>query len=309
MLVTALGFLIFLSPFFSQAANTSRPSFEVASIKPYVPPAPGQPQMRGIRQAPGGRLDVAGMTLKTMMTFAYRIRDFQIVGGPDWMNADLWEVTAKAEAGAVPLRTGPPDPNVPDPLSLMLQSLIDERFQLKMHRETRDLPTYELVIAKGGPKFELSADQSFPAPPDPKNPAPPPPPPPVPRGTPGRHGMTMMRNPTGFTLQGNAVPLANLINALSQQLGRTVIDKTDLKPGLYDFKLEWTADPVQSADSALLPPPAPNGAAAGGASPPSNDPQGPSIFSAIQDQLGLRLVSSKGQVEVFIIDSATKPAE
>jgi uncharacterized protein (TIGR03435 family) len=102
-------------------------------------------------------------------------------------------------------------------------------------------------------------------------------------------------------LEATAVPFATFVNALSQQLGRTVIDKTELK-GLYDIKLLWTPDAVQGPGP-LGPPPA------GAEPPPLADPSGPTVFTAVQEQLGLKLDSTKGPVEVIVIDSVQKPTE
>jgi uncharacterized protein (TIGR03435 family) len=105
----------------------------------------------------------------------------------------------------------------------------------------------------------------------------------------------MFASPGGSTLEGSSVPMSYLAGALSMQLGRTVVDKTGLKPGLYDFKLQWMQSP---GDALNLRPP--DGSMA-------DNPAGPSIFTAVQEQLGLRLVSSKGPVQVLVIDSAQKP--
>ena len=283
----SLGVMIVAIPIFSQGPGRAKPSFEVATVKPN---ASGDNRVAIMRQ-PGGRFVSTGVSLKMLMGFAYRVRDFQISGGPNWITTDRWNIEGKAEEGSIPPPTGPPDPNVPDPLSLMVQSLIEERFQLKMHRETKELPVYELVAAKGGAKIKLSEDQSPFRPPE--RGAPPPPPPqrggPLPRGS-----MRMGRG----DLEANGVPLANFIQTLAQQLGRPVIDKTELK-GLYDIKLQWTPElgqgPVVPGGPEPPPPPA--------------DVSGASIFTAIQEQLGLRLESTKGPVEVLVIDSVQKPTE
>jgi uncharacterized protein (TIGR03435 family) len=281
-------------PIFSQTPGASRPSFEVASIKPYADPGAG-PRFFGFRGEPGGtRIAMTGVTVKMLITYAYRIRDFQIIGGPDWINSERYDIQAKAEDGSIPPPTGPPDPSVPDPMGIRTQSLLDDRFQLKMHRETRELPVYELVLAKGGSRMILSEDQN---PPQPRKPGDPLPPPPQRGAPPGRGGLFIQRTPSGFTMEATSVPLSNFIGALSQQVGRTVIDKTDLKAGLYDIKLEWTDN-----GPAIGPPPP----GADTVAPPA-EPSGPSVFTAIQEQLGLRLVSSKGPVDVFIIDGVQKP--
>jgi len=308
MLSILLALPIAAASLLPQTATAQRPSFEVASIKPFVEPPPGTPQFRGFRNQPGGRINITGMPLKMIVTFAYAIRDFQVTGGPDWINSDRWEIVAKAEDGSIPARTGPADPTVIDPMKLMLQSLLEDRFQPKMHKESKELPTYELVAAKGGSKITLSEDQTPPGPPAPGSTPPPPPAPP--RGqpgappAPGRGGMFMSGSPQGIILQGNAIPLANFILALSQQLGRIVVDKTELPPGLYDFKMQWSPEPGQGP--AFAPPPPPG---IPGTEPPRTAAEltGPSIFTAIQEQLGLRLVSTKGPVDVYVIDGAQKP--
>jgi uncharacterized protein (TIGR03435 family) len=109
--------------------------------------------------------------------------------------------------------------------------------------------------------------------------------------------------------QGTAVRLNAIVTALSQQLGRPVYDKTGLD-GLYDISLNWTPGAEQVPGPFGPPPGAPPGAAPpGGGAPPPADPSGPSIFTALQEQLGLRLESTKGPVEVVVIDSAQKPSE
>ena len=269
--------LLFIALFFQQPAGT-KPSFEVATIKPSTS---GDNRIAILVQ-PGGRFVATNATLKMLMGTAWRVRDFQILGGPNWAGTDRWNIEAKAEAGSIPPPTGPPDPTVIPPLMLMLQSLIEDRFQLKIHRETKELPAYELVVARGGPKIKPSEDQSPPSlgqPPQRGGP--------MPRGN-----MRMGRG----DLEANGVPVSNFILGLSQQLGRTIIDKTGLK-GLYDFKLQWTPE---FAGGPVVP---------GGPEPPPPPADGPSIFTAIQEQLGLRLESTKGPVDVLVIDSVQKPSE
>jgi len=244
----------------------------------------------------------------------------QIIGGPSWIDSDRWDVQATADcSGGVLSR---------EQVQLMVQSMLEDRFQLKAHLETRELPIYNLVIAKDGPKIKASEDQTppgagLPGPPQPCSPAPatpaqPPPPPPLPgqRGGPGdpnfvlpRGAMLMMANPTGLTLQGTAQPISALIGAIQQQAGRPVIDKTDLK-GLFDFKLQFSREGLAGpAGPAGLPPVPPPGAAgpAPGPATAAADPV-PSIFTSIQE-LGLRLESAKGPVEVLVVESAQKPTE
>jgi len=176
---------------------------------------------------------VTNATLKMVIGVAYRVRDFQILGGPSWAGTDRWNIEGKAEEGSIPQLTPPFDPTVPNPLMLMVQSLLEDRFQLRMNQETRELPVYDLVIAKGGSRMKLSAEQSPVAPPERGSPPPQPQ-----RGGPMPRGMMAMGR---GSMEANGVPIANFIQGLSQQLGRPIIDKTGLK-GFYDIKLQWTPE-------------------------------------------------------------------
>ena len=287
--LVVLAAVVIVIPIFSQSPAGVKPSFEVASIKP------GDPGQRGssIMNQPGGRLVTRGMPLRALITFAYRVRDFQIIGGPAWLTTDRWDIEARAEEGSIAQPAGPPDPNTPDPMAIRLQSLLEDRFQLKMHRDTRELPIYELSVAKGGSKAKLSEDQSPYRPPEPGTPAPPPPQ----RG--GAMPRFSMRVGRG-SLEAVSMDVSNVVQTLASVLGRTVVDKTGLK-GLYDIKLQWTPDPVAGG---LGGPPAP-----AGTEPPAADPNGPSIFTAVQEQLGWKLDSAKGPVDVLVIDRVEKPAE
>jgi uncharacterized protein (TIGR03435 family) len=279
-----LAIAVITIPVLCQSPSGVRPSFEVATIKP------GDPGQRGsmIQIQPGGRLVVSHVPFRTLLTVAYRVRDFQISGGPAWMTNDFWDIEARSEAGSVLPPTGFPDPNKPDPMAVRLQSLLEDRFQLKFHHESKELPVYELSISKSGLKMKPSEDQTFRLP----EPGAPPPQPggPMPRGA--------TRIGRG-SLDANAVPISSLVMTLSMQLGRTVIDKTGLQ-GFYDAKLQWTPDNIPQGGSA-----GPGGPEAA----PPIDPNGPSIFTAIQEQLGLKLEATKGPVDVIVIDSVQKPSE
>src|SRR5437588_3226492 len=152
--VPCLGALALFAMLLQGAAQT-KPSFEVATVKPS---ASGDNRIAILTQ-PGGRFVASNATLKMLMGVAYRVRDFQISGGPNWVATDRWNIEARAEEGSIPPPAGPPDPTVPNPLMLMVQSIIEDRFQLKMHRETRELPVYELGVAQGRTKLKLSEAQ------------------------------------------------------------------------------------------------------------------------------------------------------
>lgn len=252
-------------------------TFEVASIKPS-----GSDDRRvSIMMQPGGGLRTTGSTLKMLLTMAYDVREFQISGGPAWINTDRYDIVAKAErsAGA---DNPPGDPRtmtdeqrktVGDQMRERLRALLADRFQLTLRRETKEQSVYALVVAKSGSKLQESQTKE---------------------GA-GPHGMLRMGR---GEFSGQGVQLQGLTMVLSNQLGRPVIDRTGLK-GNFDFKLTWTPDPGQPAS---LP-------ATGPDAPPPPDPNGPSIFTAVQEQLGLRLESQKGPVEMLVIDRVEKPSE
>jgi bla regulator protein blaR1 len=291
--IVAVGIVAIIGaiPIFCQAPVGTKPSFEVATVKPAEP---GQRGISGISMQPGGRLVIKNMPLRNILIFAYNVRDFQVAGGPSWMAGEFWDIEARAEAGIIP--TGPRDPSKPNLLAIRLQSLLADRFQLKTHTETRELPVYELSIAKGGLKMKLSDDQT---PIKPREPGESPPSLFQPGGP--------MRRGTIFLGRGNlraaAMNVTDIVQSLSSLVGRIIVDKTGLT-GLYDVKLQWTPDPAPAgiAGAVVLGPGGPEAA-------PPIDSNGPSIFTALQEQLGLRLDSAKGPVDVIVVDSVQKPSE
>jgi bla regulator protein blaR1 len=280
---TSVGACLAWLSVFGLFGQSSTPplTFEVASIKPS-----GSDDRRvSIMMQPGGGLRTTGSTLKMLLTMAYDVREFQISGGPAWINTDRYDIMAKAERsmGAEnPLddprkMTEEQRKTVGDQMRERLRALLADRFQLTLHRESKEQSVYALVVAKNGPKLQESQTKE---------------------GT-GPHGM--MRMGRG-ELSGQGVQLDMLAKTLSSQLGRTVIDRTGLK-GNFDFKLTWTPDPGQSAT------PLGGGPPPGADAPPPPDPNGPSVFTALQEQLGLRLESQKGPVEMLVIDRVEKPSE
>ena len=269
----------------TQTTAASLPSFEVASIKPNR-----SGDMRiGIRFQPG-RFTTTGATVKQLIGLAYNVRDFQVSGGPSWISSDKYDIDAKEpDALAEELAKLPPDQRR-EKMGLLIQSLLADRFKLKVSHGARDLPEYALVVAKNGPKLqEAKPGDTYPN---------------GFKGPDGRalgHGGMMRMGPGQLT--GQAVPMTFLVQQLSQQLGRTVLDQTGLK-GNYDFTLKWTPD--QSSVPMFQGPP-------GGGPGPDNAPppesSGPSIFTAVQEQLGLKLESTKGPVDILVIDHVEKPSE
>jgi len=244
-------------------------TFEVASIKPSTPDAQGS----GIQFMPGGGLRMTNIALKQMITFAYGVQDFQVLGGPGWITSERYDLLAKpdtsADAGDAPINVGKMTDEqfktAQERTRARLQPLLAERFQLAIHRETKEQPVYALVVAKGGSKLKETKGGR-------------------------RIGMTRSK----ITSEGEPLPF--LAQLLSNLLGRPVLDQTGIK-GDFDFELSWTPDPGQSSGPPGL----------DASTPP--DPNGPSLFTAIQEQLGLRLESTKGPVETIIIDRAEKASE
>src|SRR5262249_7606536 len=141
-LLVVLCAMVVVIPVLPQVPAGGRPSFEVASIKPNTS---GENRV-SILGSPGGLFRATGVPFRMLITSAYRIRDFQLSGGPGWVGSDRWDIEARAPEGAMP-PAFVPDPTRPDPMSLMLQSLLEDRFQLKIHREAKELPVYELTVA------------------------------------------------------------------------------------------------------------------------------------------------------------------
>jgi uncharacterized protein (TIGR03435 family) len=260
------------------------PQFEVASIKPS---APDQRGMR-IGNSPGGTLNISNLPLKELIMFAWSVQPFQISGGPAWINSARYDISAKPDHK-------PKEDEVP----LMLQALLADRFQLKIHHETKELPIYALVVANKdgnlGPQLTASKEGGC----TPFDPSKPPPPPGADKPPALGCGNMMM----GFDrLSAVSIQIEGLIPMLSRMLGRTVLDKTGLT-GKFDISLHWTPDQSQ----AMQPPP--GGPPPGMPQPPPVDPNGPSIFTALQEQLGLKLESQKGPVDIIVIDHVEKPSE
>jgi uncharacterized protein (TIGR03435 family) len=255
------------------AQDAAGPTFDVSSIKPGSLGLPGGM----IRWNPGGAVRVTNMSLKELIEQAYNVHPFQISGGPAWVDSARYDVNAKPENA----RQSRIDRD------RMLQSLLADRFQLTIHRETRELPVYALVLArkdgKLGPKLTESKEGSCPVY-DPANP------PPITVITCGARRF----NPSHGWLASARLPIDSLARTLSEVLGRTVIDKTGLI-GNFDIHLEYAPDENQLA---LFP--------SDPVAPPND---GPAIFVAVQEQLGLKLESQKGPVEVLVIDKAEKPSE
>jgi uncharacterized protein (TIGR03435 family) len=241
----------------SVPAPQESPAFEAASVKPTDPNRVGST----FNFAPG-EVQIGGGTLRLIMEMAYDLRTFQILGGPGWLDADRYDISAKNDAVLKDLDKDRRNAE----MRRRLQTLLAERFQLKIHRETRERPEYTLVVAKGGSKL--------------REPTP---------------GMDNGISRGCGLMKGTRTTMSNLATVLSRQVERPVLDRTGLN-GRYDFELNYSPD-----------------SGCGSHQPDGDTPNSdtltdrPSIFTAIQEQLGLKLESIKGPVEVIVIDRVEKP--
>jgi uncharacterized protein (TIGR03435 family) len=271
----------------TQTTGAPLPSFEVASIKPNHSPQP----MNRV-EAPKGRFIATGITAKALIAEAYAgmsipLRDDQILGGPSWISSERYDIDAKLDDSQVePLEKLPTGQHLLQ-TRLRVQSLLADRFKLVVRDETKEVPVYALVIAKNGPKFQEAKPGDT-----------------YPNGLKGPDGRSHpgLMSMAGGHLTGQAIPMATLAGLLSLPLGRTVLDRTGLK-GDYDFTLQWT--PHQRPAGMPM---GPEGGKPGTDNPPPPDSSGPSIFTAIQEQLGLKLESTKGPVEVIVIEHIERPS-
>jgi uncharacterized protein (TIGR03435 family) len=236
------------------------------------------------------------VTLMTLVRSAFGIPpgadDSRISGAPKWLDSEKYDVEAKMNSAVLDelKKLSPEESKLAQ--QHMLQALLADRCKFAFHRESRDLPIYSLVIAKNGPKLQEAKPVATP-------PADAPPADFGGRGSRGgrggRGGAGIMIRGRGGPLVGQSIPIANLVEVLSMMMGRTVVDKTGLT-GKYDFTLQWTPDDAQAPSS--FPP--------GAGQPP--DPAGASLFTAIQEQLGLKLEAGKGPVEIIVIDHVERPS-
>jgi uncharacterized protein (TIGR03435 family) len=261
-----------------QGPSPRKPSYEVVSIKPNVS---GSNRVR-VRSQNGGRFVATNASLRMLLLYAYPLLNNEIEGEPGWTDVDRFDVDARPPSDLKNLSM--------DVIRPMVQSLLEDRFQLKAHFETRNRPVYALSIGKE-PRIKLSADQT---------PVPPGAPADTTTNTPARGSAEMEAEEAGTIMTGTAVPLAVLVNMLQGQTDRRIVDKTN-DTRLYDFQLKFFPEGSMSPFGGGLP------------EAPSTAPRPlsafPSLFSALQEQLGLRLEPSTAPLQILVIESVHKPSE
>jgi bla regulator protein blaR1 len=236
------------------------PSFEVASVKA-VGPGEGAVGFK-IRN---GQFMGQRVTLRLLVAVAYGLQDFQVTGGPNWIDSNSFDVEAKGESGR----------ESADEVRLMLQELLADRFKLTVHRETKESTVLALVVGKRGVKMKPSSDQT-------------------PGAALGPHGAL---NVSARSLVGTAVPLQLFASVLGRQLGRTVLDRTGLS-GRFDFALRWTPDSLATVPATDVE-----------AAQSGSDSPWPSVFTAVEEQLGLELQATRGPAGYIVIDRVEKPQD
>jgi bla regulator protein blaR1 len=251
----------------SSTAGTAKLAYDVASIK--ADHITGEHVNISIDDH---SLTASGVTLKALIGIAYNMHDFQLSGGPDWVSSETYAIQAKMDESTVEALNKVPRELRDEQLRRILQSLLEERFNLKVSHSSKELPIYALELAKNGPKFSESTTSDI---------------------------TKTGRRVNNGDLTAKGLPISSLAEWLSGVVGRKVVDKTGLA-GKYDFALKYDRRQTLLAVSPV--------SASPGSAAASLDSSGPSIFAALQDQLGLKLESQKGPVDTLIIQSAEKPS-
>ena len=269
------------------AQTSDQPAFEVISIKPRAPAPPGELVGSPSGFQPGGRYFARNTSLFNLIESAYRgnhvvLRAEQVVGGPSWLHSPLFDIDAKVGGELSPI----PIPLLPTGAAL-LRSLLEDRFKLKAHVESRPLPVYVLLLAHSngtlGPKLRpslvdcqqlLEASRGYPPVPLP--------PPPAGRPQCGAHV------PGATTMVLGGTTMEKLAAYLVRPVRSTVVDRTGLT-GSYDVELAWGRESLTPSSGST--------------------PEGPSIFTAVREQLGLKLELRREPMDVVVIDHVERPTD
>lgn len=250
-------------------AKASPLAFEVASVKPHAFARNEFAFGTASRESPirisGNRVSMQGL-LAGLVQAAYKLRTFQVSGAPEWRNESgrhqIYDIEARAPGESAPTM---------DEVRQMLQTLLAERFQLKFHRETKELPAYDLVVGNNRAKLK-------PSPPDVES---------------------KMARTGRLRMNYTNVSISELVLQIGPQFDRPLFDKTGLQEG-YDFALEYMPS-LPGTDNM-----SPEQAAALAQLYPADE--APPLPVALQQQLGLKVVPTKEQVEILVIDHVESPS-
>lgn len=244
------------------SAQTAQPPFEVTSIRPNH-----SGEERSAVYFQTGRFVAENATLRAIIAYAYQLKDFQISGGPNWMNSDRFNITAKEEDSMVAKSLNLPWKLYREQLGQMVQLLLTDRFQLKVIHQPRESSVLALVAAKGGPKLERSTTEGHES------------------EFRGRQGQLLAK---GVSL----AQLADILSWMPEAGNRKVVDNTGIQ-GNFDLSLRWSFERSQAA----------------GIPAEIGQPDAPTIFTAVQEQLGLKLEPTKGLIDYLVIEHVERPSE
>ena len=239
-------------------------TFEVASVKPTGSAAKGSSIWTN---ETGFRTE--NTPLRFLIQFAWNVQDYQIIGAPTWVKDDGWDINAKnevAEMDKVPLQDRKSVEARNERMRSRVRHLLEDRFQLKVRQEEKQLPVYSLTVDKAGLKIEPLKES--------------------------KGNMRSNRSNAAGTIHGEGIAMDRLCQTLGNILERPVIDETGLE-GFYDIELKYSLDTSAPGKDAA----------------PVEDITGPSIFTAIREQLGLRLAGKKGPVTAWVVEKVEKPGE
>ena len=270
----------------AQDVHRPPPSFEVASIKVHNSPAVG-----GIFQTSDpSHFRTIHIPAKNLVTYAYNIKGFQVSGGPSWIQSTYYDIEAKVDDTEVAKMRGMTPDDAREEMRLMVRSLLGERFKLSVSHSTKDEPEFALVVAKGGPKL-IPTTWVAPDPALQKS------------GAAPKNGPGLVIGP-GQQFRAVDQPVSSLVDVLAvmpELGGKLIVDQTGIK-GNYDYTVHFSSDELnQKMAASGLPMPA--------TGPPPTDDAAPSIFTALEEQLGLKLEMTHGPVDIYTIDRIEQPTE
>lgn len=258
--------ILLISPY--AAVSQSPAPSRSFEVASIKPAAQQEPGRRMIgMRSDDGRVTYSNVTLRDVIRNAFKVKDRQIEG-PDWLNSERYDIVAKFPSGATK-----------DDIPVMLQSLLADRFKLTYHKDSKVSPIYAMIPSKGGPKVQPAESAG---------------------------GMRMMMGPKGIHLSG-MLSLTQLADGLSNFTDRIVVDKTNLK-GTFDIDLEFKPEGGGPGGMMRMGPPGggPGPGGPAGESHTNDDSDAPSLFTAIQEKLGLKLDPQKAPVDLYVIDQAEK---